>query len=264
MLHNQRENINMDAVSIWKTKLTYLFMCYRYTTKLESTYRGLVFSFNEANRNLLCVIQTGYAFIIRRRLHVLVVTFFIDLLFLGFRNGSSITAWKHHLDVLDWALVRIAGDTCTAIFRRTVSNSCQTVISCSTTLLTAAFIFANQLSHILERQLGLCLRYVSLTLGFGKIINGLEFANWSFWEVLALRNGVFGESLWLLCLILTLVKLSIFQKFAPMTCCKLFGTTLVALAGQLLRWLIVLSTYFTSDSHIIVICSMVSRVWVIW
>ena len=78
---------------------------------------------------------------------------------------------------------------------------------------------------------------------------------------MALHHCIVRESLRLLRLILALIKLSIFQELAPVRGSELFGAAFIALAGELLRWLVILATCFTSDRHIVIVGCVVS-IWV--
>ena len=74
---------------------------------------------------------------------------------------------------------------------------------------------------------------------------------------MALRHRIVGESLRLLRLILTLVKLSVLQQLATVRSGDLLCAALVALAGQLLRWLVVFASDLAGDCHIVVIRGVV-------
>ena len=94
---------------------------------------------------------------------------------------------------------------------------------------------------------------MGLSFHASELINRLEVSNRRFCKVLRVHDRVICEGLGFLGLILTLVKSSVFEEFASVGRSEFFGAALVALARQLLRWLVVLAPSLTSDRHIVVI-----------
>lgn len=147
----------------------------------KETYRGLVFGLYEADRDLLSVVQTGHALVIGRSHHVLVVALLVRVLILDFRGRGGFRSLQHHFYVLHRAGVLIARETHpAAVVGSAICGACQTVVYRQGALLAATLIPPNQLHNVLQGQLGLCLRYVRLSLEFVELVDGLEVADRSF------------------------------------------------------------------------------------